>query len=70
MKNDDKNLVKYVIFSLSVTLVYTICEFIFTLTTGLSHDTLTGCVFATYGGELVMCALIKIFKLRKGNDDE
>lgn len=69
-KKEDKNLVKYVIFSLSVTLLYTIVEFVFAVTTGITHDTLTTCVFATFGGELLMCALIKIFKLRKENDYE
>lgn len=37
--------------------------------TGITHDTLTTCFFAVFGGEVVSCALIKIFKL-KGTDNE
>lgn len=55
---------KYVIFSIGVTIVYTIVEFIFSLITGISHDTLTTCVYAFFAGEIVTAGLIKIFKLK------
>ena len=57
---------KYIIFSFAVMIIYTIFEFIFSIITGVSHDTLTTCLYGTFGGELLMCALIKRFKLKRG----
>lgn len=59
---------KYVIFSISILLVFCIAEFIVSSITGQTHDTLTTCFFACFGGEILSCALIKIFKL-KGEDN-
>lgn len=64
------NLTKYVIFSISFTIVYTIMEFIFTITANKSHDILTGCVYGFFAGELVITGVLKIFKLRGSNNDE
>lgn len=60
-----KDLTKYVIFSIAVIIIYTITEFIVSTLTGISHDTLTTCVYGFFGGEIVLCAMIKIFKLKK-----
>lgn len=60
-----KDLTKYVVFSIVTVILYTIAEFITSTITGISHDTLTGCVYAFFGGEIVTCGLIKIFKLRR-----
>lgn len=54
----------YVIFSLAVVLIYTIAEFV-TGMYGVSHDGLTPYVFGVFGGEVLSCALIKVFKMRK-----
>lgn len=59
------SLTKYVIFSIAIVLVYSVAEFVLSSVTGISHDTLTGCVYAFFGGEVVTCGLIKIFKLKK-----
>ena len=56
---------KYIIFSFVVMLVYTISELVLSTITGISHDTLTTCIFAAFGGELLMCAMIKRLKLRR-----
>ena len=64
------NLTKYVVFSISFTILYTIMEFIFSITTGTSHDILTGCVYGFFCGELVITGVLKIFKLRGEKDDE
>ena len=61
---------KYVIFSIGFTILYTIVEFIFSICTGTSHDTLTTCVYAFFAGEIVTSGLIKIFKLKGENKDE
>jgi preprotein translocase subunit SecY len=56
---------KYIIFSFAVMLLYTIIEFITSSITGVSHDTLTTCLFGAFGGELLLCAMIKRLKLRR-----
>ncbi len=61
------SLTKYVIFSIALLLIYMVVEFSFSVITGTSHDTLTTCVFACFGGEILSCALIKIFKLKGDN---
>ena len=60
---------KYVIFSISILLIFCIAEFIVSSITGQTHDTLTTCFFACFGGEILSCALIKIFKLKEENKD-
>lgn len=59
-----KTIDKYVIFSISVTLVYTLAEFIVSTVTGVSHDQLSTCVYGFFAGEIVVAGLIKIFKIR------
>ena len=59
---------KYVIFSISILLIFCIAEFIVSSITGQTHDTLTTCFFACFGGEILSCALIKIFKLKSGDN--
>lgn len=54
---------KYVIFSIAFTILYTVCEFVFSTITGVSHDVLTEYVYKFFAGEIVVCGLIKIFKL-------
>lgn len=56
---------KYIIFSFGVMIVYSIVEFIVSTISGISHDTLTTCLYGAFGGELLLCALIKRFKLRR-----
>lgn len=60
-----KNLTKYVIFSISLVILYTIAEFVVSTITGMQHDTLTVAVYGFFGGELVLTSMIKIFKLRR-----
>ena len=54
------SLTAYVVFSILVLLIYTIVEQILSTVCGVSHDTLTTCVYAAFGGEILACALIKI----------
>ena len=65
---------KYVIFSISVVLIYTVAEFIATCTFGFEQQQLTICVYGFFAGEVTICGLLRIFKLRsneppKGDDD-
>ena len=57
----------YVIFSIAVLLVYS-CVAVWASFQGVSNDTLTTCLFGTFGGEILSCALIKVFKLRKDGE--
>ena len=56
---------KYIIFSFVVMILYTICEFVFSIISQVSHDTLTTCLYGAFGGELLLCAMIKRLKLKK-----
>lgn len=59
----------YVIFSISALIIYTIVSQVLAATLGIQYDTLTTCFFGFFGGEIVTCALIKIFKLRKTKEE-
>ena len=60
-----KDLTKYVIFSITMVILYTIVEFVLTSLTTVQHDTLTTCWYGFFGGEVFLCAMIKLFKLRR-----
>ena len=60
----------YVFFSIVCLLAYTVTGVVFAFLEKEVNDTLTSCFFATFGGEILSCALIKIFKLRESNNDE
>jgi hypothetical protein len=53
-------LTSYLLFSFAVVLIYTILEFAVSTITGISHDTITTCIFAFFGTEIGACAFIKI----------
>ena len=59
----------YVVFSILVILIYTIVEMAISTQYQVSHDTLTTCFYSVFGGEILCCALIKIFKLRRRDDE-
>lgn len=60
---------KYVIFSFSCLLIFTVVMIIIQTITGITQDTLITCFFASFGGELLACAMIKRLKLKKGDED-
>jgi len=64
------SLTYYVVFSIAVLLIYTVAELLISSITGTINDTLTTCFFAVFGGEILTCALIKIFKLKEDNKNE
>jgi hypothetical protein len=61
---------KYLIFCIAVLIAYTIAEIITATMTGIEHSTLTTCLFSAFGGEFLMAALIKIFNIKSGKDNE
>ena len=59
-----RSLTRYVVFSIAMLLIYTaIALYFLWLEKPLDSDLTTG-VFGFFGGEIVMCGLIKLFKLK------
>lgn len=62
---------KYVVFSLSVLIIFTIAAIMVQI---LTEQELSGvlitCFFSCFGGELLMLAMIKRLKLKKGDKNE
>ena len=54
----------YVFFSIAILLIYTVVSLILSCF-GIQNDTLTTCMFSTFGGECLTCGVIKVFKLHK-----
>ena len=69
-KRKIKSLDIYVTFSIASLIIYTIISQIIATKTGMMLDTLTTCFFSFFGGEIVTCGLIKIFKLRDSKKDD
>lgn len=59
-----KGLDKYVVFCFVSIIIYTIAQTVVTIRTGVESSTLTTCFFSVFGGEVLICALIKRFKLK------
>lgn len=68
-KKKIKALDLYVIFSIVLLIIYTVVSQIIATKYGIMLDTLTTCFFGFFGGEIVTCGLIKIFKLRDDKKD-
>ena len=60
---------KYVIFSFTCLIIFTVTEIIIQAVTGNAQDTLITCFFSAFGGELLLCAMIKRLKLKRGDSD-
>lgn len=65
-----KGLDKYVIFCFVSIIIYTIAQTVVTIKTGVESSTLTTCFFSVFGGEVLLCALIKKFKLKNERNSE
>lgn len=59
------NLDKYLIFTFTSIILFTIAILIIFLITGNEPAVLVGCFFTAFSGEILMCALIKKLKLHK-----
>lgn len=58
----------FVIFSIGMIVAFTVAMIILFSLYGMVPDTLVTCFFATFGGECLSCALIKIFNMKKQED--
>lgn len=60
---------KYVIFSFTCLIVFTVVMICVQTITQTTQDTLITCFFGTFGGELLLCAMIKRLKLKRGDGE-
>lgn len=65
MKKKLSALDKYIIFSFFCIILYTIAEHVLIIVTGATLDLLTTLFYGVFGGEILICALIKKLKLRQ-----
>lgn len=63
--NSMKTLSKFVLFSMTMIILYTIAELTISICTGQLHDQLTTCIFMFFGTEIAMSGFLKIFKIRE-----
>lgn len=62
---------KYVIFSLANIVIFTIIAIIYQWISGQElSSTLITCFFSCFGGELLLLAMIKRLKLRRGGNND
>ena len=59
---------KYLVFSFTCLIVFTIVIICVQTITGMTQDTLTTCFFSDFGGELLLCAMIKRLKLKREDE--
>ena len=65
-----RSLTKFVVFSLTMIILYTITAIIYQWVSGQElSSTLTTCYFACFSGEVLSASLIKIFKLKEENNN-
>lgn len=60
---------KYVIFSFTCLIVFTVVMICVQTITQTTQDTLITCFYGTFGGELLLCAMIKRLKLKRGDGE-
>lgn len=65
-----RTLNKFLLFSFVIVLAYTALELYLSTTTGISHDTVTTCLYTFFGTEIGSCAFIQIVKTIKGGNAE
>lgn len=61
---------KYLIFSVTVLILYTIVEQILSIKVGVERSTLTTCFYAAFGGEILSCVVIKVFNIKNEESDD
>lgn len=61
---------KYVIFTFVCLIIFTITEIIVQALTEMEQSALITSFFACFGGELLLLAMIKRLKLKRGDTDE
>lgn len=71
MKKKLPDLDKYIIFCFAVLIAYTVVHIVmFWLTGGMEMTTIATLVYAAFGGEVLVCALIKRLKLKNEHNKQ
>lgn len=70
MKKPLNKLDKYLIFSVTALIIYTVVEQILTLKVGFERSTLTTCFYGAFGGEILSCVVIKVFNIKHDKDED
>ena len=65
----DIPLADYIVFSIKLLIIFTIVVLVLSAFGIIIPDTLISCFFAAFGGEFLVCGLIKVFKIRKSEGD-
>lgn len=60
----DIPLADYVVFCIKILIVFTLITLVLAIFGIFVPDTLISCFFAAFGGEFLICGLIKVFKIR------
>lgn len=68
-KKKVSSLTVFVVFSIAALIIYTVVDKIIFIKLGISDPTLTTAFFGFFGGEVITCALIKIFKLKRNSHE-
>lgn len=63
-KLQDIPLADYVVFCIKALLLFTLITIILSIFNIVIPDTLISCFFAAFGGEFLVCGLIKVFKIK------
>lgn len=61
---------KYIIFSFVCIIIYTIAEHVLLIVTGETLDLLTTLFYGLFGGEVLICALLKKLKLKQSEKEK
>lgn len=65
-----RTLDKYLVFCFASLLIYTVVSLVILAVNGTEAATLTTCFFATFGGEVFACALLKSLKIKHEKKEE
>ena len=60
----DIPLADYVVFCIKILIIFTLITLVLSVFGILVPDTLISCFFAAFGGEFLVCGLIKVFKIK------
>lgn len=66
----DVPLAEYVVFCIKLLIIFTIIVLTLSCFNIIVSDTLISCFFAAFGGEFLVCGLIKIFKIRQKDAEQ
>jgi len=64
-----RSLTRYVVFSLAMIILYTVVVLVLSCFSIVIPEELTTGWYSVFGGEILLCCVIKLFKLKKEDDE-